>query len=633
MFFKNLMIGSVFTLLTSFYAFAGGQEPYQISEFQDTPNYDCQYILSKYCVTAGWYYDDIGMNQVVEKIDLFGDYSTPGAGVTSFTIGVYDSGISKPNFLFTHNAIDFSLLEHLNKSDSYGLGNRTRHGNMTAGILSLSKMGVDIPTRPMIRAKTLFYSFQNKSEPLVDFIDGYTALLNNVDKPKVISVSVSHHTILSSPLLKASEINLVELYNNNAPLRQLITNNPDVLFVMSGGNEYRNSKYNNGILHYELVNGVLKYKPLANLIVVGAHNPTHKFVKYSNFGKSTDIAAPTGFIGINCATNVIVGNYLRGNVETWTPSDSDTRVVFGGIGDDNYYLSSLPWGLTSSAPNGDKTTEYQKKRNVGCGNKLATANGTSSATPLVSGAAAILFHAADINGFDINNDPNDSRSKITPADIKNYLIDNNGGLITDRFISNFITEINPDDTKTKIPNTRSDAFSDDDGDLYIEMARSIPRLNVNNALDALLADIPVTNIPNYNLINFSEDGYTLKVGGDNAFVVKKIDDNSIADFDGLKGIFIPPNTTVCMFVDEVSFASFEYSDNNDQMMEIAPLSGECEVDSISESSWTVLDSSQVTVPVISFGSNGLSIRLTGAGSGMLIPTIDVDNTTIVFDNQ
>jgi hypothetical protein len=505
-FFKKTIISSAITFVIASSAFAGGQEPLQIPGFQDTPNYDCQYIKPKYCVSPGWYYNDIGMNEVVEKIDLFGDYSTPGPGVTSFSIGVYDSAISKPNFLFTHDALDFSLLNHLNKSNSFGLGNVTRHGNMTAGILSLSRMAIDIPTRPMIRANTLFFSVQNKSTPLEDWIDGYTALVNHADKPKVISSSMAVHSELTEPTLKASIVDLTELYDRNLPLRELIQENDDVLFVISASNGYRNSKFENGILHYELIDGDLKYRPLDNLMIVGAYNPTHKFTRYSNFGKSTDIAAPTSFIGISCDNNASSDNFLRGNVETWSPASTGNPVTYGGIGNNDSYLKAIPWGLVSETDSELLITEFRSKNIIGCSNERGTAAGTSASTPLVAGAAAILFHAADINGLDINNDPNDSRTKITPADIKNYLIDNNGGLITDRFISNFITEINPDGTKTKVPNPRPNALTDNDGDLYVTMARPIPRLNVNNALDALLADIPQGPVSTFTKISDPSQG-------------------------------------------------------------------------------------------------------------------------------
>ncbi|MFQ3247174.1 MAG: subtilisin family serine protease [Arenicella sp.] len=132
----------------------------------------------------------------------------------------------------------------------------------------------------------------------------------------------------------------------------------DKLFVWAAGNGIGNglgsnitldhpvkiygvdAKYDSGNLHYDKG----QYRPLDNLIVVGALNIDNKLNYDSNFGESVDIVAPAGYLA-----------------PKYDPDDPDNNSL---------YTTGFNYG----------------------GNVVSTGfSGTSAAAPLVSGVASLIF--------------------------------------------------------------------------------------------------------------------------------------------------------------------------------------------------------------------------------------------------
>jgi len=129
----------------------------------------------------------------------------------------------------------------------------------------------------------------------------------------------------------------------------------NTLLVTAAGNDGKNAKKANGAFHY--FNNRLK--KLDNLIVVAAVTKNNILTGYSNYGKSIDIAAPTGF------------------KSTHYKFDNPNAYVIGTNYGENYYFPKAGF------------------------------NGTSAASPVVAGIASLIFS--------LSND-------FSPSDVKNIII-------------------------------------------------------------------------------------------------------------------------------------------------------------------------------------------------------------------
>ncbi len=618
MFVKNFVTSAVISLLVSSSAFAEGQQPPFKIEL-DTIDYECP-ETERHCHKGGWHFDYLGMPEVWDIIDVFGDYQN-GIPVTNFTVGVIDGSFGR-EFGNIHAGIDHSVIDKVNGNDGFGTGVRTTHGNMVIAALSAGKVDGGLPTRPMIRAKTAIVARDTRDgRPSINSYGAIQALLNYGERPRIISMSaIVGRTVPylldynkrnpDMPITYSRE----QLYQDTRIFRQIIQDNPDVLFVFGAGNKSSQAIDQGGMLHRVRYSsdGPYEIEKLNNLIIVASNTISGDIGRTSAFGRDVDIAAPSMYLGVSCANSVGSG-MMRAEISTVaTDTGIPYQTVYGFDGNVNANRITT----TYEEQTGELIPSNAEIIRIGehkCNERKYPANGTSASVPLVAGAAAILMHAGDLNNF-----------PVSASDAKNLLL--NSGRSTIR-------------RTVRDTNTNSESYLNAFGDRVRTMGNpvnpiSIPLMNVAKSLNDFLA-----TIPSESLQLFTEDGYTLSVGGaDKNLVVRKID-NEVAVFDERKGIFLPPNSTVCMFIGEASDVSFEYSDNNDQLMEIAPLNGECETQTIPESSWQQLDTSADVIPVISFFSNGVSFRLTGNGSGLLIPSADVTDSdtnefvTVIFDDK
>lgn len=181
--------------------------------------------------------------------------------------------------------------------------------------------------------------------------------------------------------------------------RSLAQEHDDVLHVWAAGNRGASASMQNGALHLNNNGG---YSPLDNVLVVAAHDKQGRLLASSNYGRTVDISAPSGYLS---ARNVVDG--------------------------ESTYFSAEEYGLCDGS----------------------AFSGTSSATPLVAGAASLVYSMYP--GF-------------SPDDVKSILIDSATDFVTHRF------------------DGEGDCNSSES---WVELESPIPVLNAASALTAAQAII------------------------------------------------------------------------------------------------------------------------------------------------
>jgi hypothetical protein len=378
-----LKIVTTFILLLSLNSYAE-RPPY--SGNLDALDSNCSFLPAEVeCLKGGWYLDYIGMNYIYDNnYDLTPD----------FTVGIMDTGIGY------HSDIDLCEVGQtdclVTDISDYGsntpiakIGEITGHGNAITSIFSGSRNELN-GMRSIVQAKTLFISHSSIGDQFDDLMN------NNISEPKI--VNFSFHIRLNNMLI-GQYLNTLHEY------RKLLLQYPNTLFVVAAGNDNIDAKYSSGALHYAYIgdydsatetekNDESNYElsKLPNVIIVAANNHKGVLFEYSNYGESVDITAPSGIFAAGCSDD-FKSTYYKS--KSWL-SQGD----YYGYYNKSYGLTDLLWDFFVT------TVDANDDFNKPCEDNLGIANGTSTSTPIVAGAAAILLNR---------------NTTLTPAQLKGYL--------------------------------------------------------------------------------------------------------------------------------------------------------------------------------------------------------------------
>ncbi len=379
---------TILLLMMSFNSFS--VTPLHSSNLDDVDiNCDPFHLVDE-CLKGGWYLDYIGMQYIYDN-----DYDlTP-----NFNVGIVDSSVGH------HVSIDLCdnqgqencLVTDISTPDIDNkiipkVGDITSHGNMVTSIFSGSK-NEENGMRSIVQAKTIFVSFHSRDGDN----DGLDILLLNNPSIKIVNLSFAQ---------KANNITTGQNLSNYHNYREYISNHPDTLFVVSAGNGKKDAKKSNGALHYDFIgdyatatdsekNDEANYvlSKLQNLIVVAANDHHGVIYSYSNYGESVDITAPSNIFAAGCNDDT-QSTYLKSHsslidYDSFYGYEKMTPNIFFKLWD--YLYDSVSASDSYDIP---------------CSDNEPVADGTSTASPITAGAAAILL-ARD--------------ETLKPRDLKAYL--------------------------------------------------------------------------------------------------------------------------------------------------------------------------------------------------------------------
>jgi len=157
--------------------------------------------------------------------------------------------------------------------------------------------------------------------------------------------------------------------------RAIMESFDNVLHIWAAGNDSDDALVRNGALH---INDFGDYSFLDNLIIVAAHLGDGRLAIYSNYGRSVDICAPAEYLA---PANIVDGFSTYYTADRWPYS-----------------------------------TNYS-----------GAFNGTSAASPVVTGVASLIYS--------LNPD-------FTPAEVKEILIDSASEFCDERWDCNLVADIN-----------------------------------------------------------------------------------------------------------------------------------------------------------------------------------------------
>lgn len=266
-------------------------------------------------------------------------YATTGS--SSLSIGVVDSGIRKN----TSEVSGRIIKNYFPKENS-------SHGTAVTGIIGASTDNIYGISGINWNSPILFTSSAGNGEPTsVAEADVLVARMQELidENPSVKLINASWGPFACTNMEeevvdKDCENKSIEELTGTAikltrPYRLLAESNPDVLFIWSGGNDGWDASAQNGAIQLDEDGRLVK---LPNVITVAAMQKNEMLYPYSVFGKTIDIAAPSG--------------------------------VMAPAGDGVFYdaLSAADYGL------------YDAKKSFGF-------DGTSAAAPVVTGVASLLW--------------------------------------------------------------------------------------------------------------------------------------------------------------------------------------------------------------------------------------------------
>ena len=367
-----------------------------------------------------------------------------------FDVGVIDNGI----YLDHEDFHDYVTPVNSTFDSGY-------HGTGVSSLFSSSKIANDLGTHGIINGRTFFndYSLEENNYQ-VKYVDMLKAPNSNI---KVITQSMALEYLSTYAYFegRGSEGNkwpiLESSYTANheiarvkavASLRKYFLANPDILFILAAGNSAQNALKNNGAVHfvYEAMNFDILYSEIPNVIVVGAVGFDSILHHYSDFGTSVDLAGISGLHAARCTDN--------GKSYYYFDNEEYTYGIFSK-------LSDFP---NASISDEKSPCDVDNVTN-------ATMNGTSAAAPVIAGLAAVLQNMDN---------------SLTPAEIKNYLVNNTVNFATMRH--NLCTESEKDceliQSLAKLENIEANIIKGDNG-----VKSHIPIPNLFNTYTQLKIDI------------------------------------------------------------------------------------------------------------------------------------------------
>ncbi len=370
-------------------------------------------------------FDDGGANWHLEKIKITEawDYTL---GSTRIKIGVSDSSFNTnhEDFSDTRPTTTLTNRDRECRIDDQGVEHCTSHGTAVA-----SAIGADTNNGMGISGINWYSSLILGSFS----VKNVRAIMSNLSDNRVASLVSRSGAIPNKPLGRnhpepserfnydEPEDRANDVFDITRTYRDLFNTNSNILLVNSAGNGIAkggfrrpngsivygiDGKFHSPSLHYKLNDdGEVELSKQPNVIFVAAMQDDERLACYSNYGESIDIAAPTAF-------------------KTF------------GLEDDEYLISN----------------DYGK--NTG----EQAFNGTSAATPVVSGVASLIY---SIN-------PN-----FTGAEVKDILIKSADEYVTERY--------------KEWGDANKDTTDDDENDnielLSVHGAPEIPILNAKRAIE------------------------------------------------------------------------------------------------------------------------------------------------------
>ena len=218
-------------------------------------------------------FNDGGDNWHLEFLNM-SDVWNSTTGSKDILIGIEDGG-----FYYKHE----DLYGKFNKIFSLGSSTDNRqHGTAVSGIISAltdNKKGISgINWISRLVVSTFDNDCQN------DVPTNYTNILDYNEKVKLINNSWG--CMGKTSTTQKGGISKTRTY------RKVALSYPNKLHIWAAGNQGTDANIQNGALHLSKDGS---YSELKNLIVVTALLKDKKLATYSNYGKTVDIAAPTGF--------------------------------------------------------------------------------------------------------------------------------------------------------------------------------------------------------------------------------------------------------------------------------------------------------------------------------------------------
>lgn len=306
-------------------------------------------------------YFDNGDNWHLEYIDILHAWEI-ATGSSDVAIGVVDGG-----FYAKHEDITIKT------KNNYGRGLKDTHGTSVASIIAADTnngkgiTGINWRSSLVV---SIFKDFDTKIlfDPENYFRDIFE-LSEDHSKAKLVNCSYGPHPKSREEAYKESrtQYDATQKYKNK-------------LFIYAAGNEHNDSSLTYGALH--LNRNLENMTQKDNILIVAAVLKDGTLPFYSNYGKTVDIAAPTGMKAAKSVTDG-VSDYEKISESKSKYYGTDNREAYKLV-DENGVSKYMP----------------------------STFIGTSAAAPVVTGVASLIYSL----------NPN-----FTPQEVKKILLDSTGG--------------------------------------------------------------------------------------------------------------------------------------------------------------------------------------------------------------
>lgn len=318
-------------------------------------------------------FDDLGDNWHLEFINMEEAWEVT-TGNKDILVGISDAG-----FYTKHDDLK-------GKFEKKYTALKATHGTAVSGIIGANTDNEEGMSGINWISKLVVNNYKNDCKN--DTSSNYANVLNYNKKVKLINSSwgcMGNHQIWKghSPGTQILGIKKTRTFRTAAMVLS------DKLHIWATGNDGANADTQNGALH---LNNDGVYIELKNVIVVTALLTDGTLARYSDYGRTVDIAAPTEFK----------------STKTEFKSTKDDDIFF-----DDYYEA-------------DKADDYGTNYSGGF-------NGTSAAAPVVTGVASLIYSLIP---------------EISPSDVKSILIKSSDSNVSERHIDtegnteNFTTQEN-----------------------------------------------------------------------------------------------------------------------------------------------------------------------------------------------